>query len=269
MSVFNFENYRAFIRNRVDSMPRKGHGQFRKMADFLGIQTSMLSQIMAGFREMNAETAASLCEYFGLNDLESDYFLCLVQMERAGNSRLKAQLRRQLKALHAKSAEIEKRIPKVHELDDTAKATFYSQWYYSGIRLLTAIDEMSSIDALARRIRLPRNVVARAVEFLLANGLCVNNKDGRLSYGPRSTHVGADSPLVTRHHLNWRLKTIENLEGLKPDEIVFTSPVVVSSADAVVIRRKLLDAIEGCVKLADQSPSERLMCLNLDWVEIE
>lgn len=268
MSVFDYESYRAFIRNRVDSMPRKGHGQFRRIADFLGIQTSMLSQIMAGHREMNAETAALLCEFFGLNDLESDYFLCLVQLERAGNNRLRTQLRRQLKTLHAKSAEVEKRIPKVRELDDTAKATFYSQWYYSGIRLLTSIEEMNSIDALARRTRLPRNVVARAVEFLLSQGLCVS-KNGMLSYGPQSTHIGADSSLVTRHHLNWRLKAMENLEGLKPSEIAFTSPVVVSAKDAEVIRRKLLDAIEDCVKIVDQSPSERLMCFNLDWVEIE
>jgi uncharacterized protein (TIGR02147 family) len=268
MSVFEFENYRAFIRSRVDSMPRKGHGQFRKMADFLGIQTSMLSQIMAGHREMNPETAASLCEFFGLGDLESDYFLCLVQIERAGNARLKAQLRRQLKSLHTKSAEVAKRIPKDRELDDTAKATFYSQWYYSGIRLLSSIDEMSSIDAIAKYARLPRSLVVRAVEFLLANGLCVS-KNGRLSYGPQSTHIGADSPIATRHHLNWRMKAMENFEGLKASEIVFTSPVVVSAADAEIIRRKLLDAIEDCVKVVDQSPSERLMCLNLDWVEIE
>jgi uncharacterized protein (TIGR02147 family) len=268
MSVFNFEDYRAFIRKRVDAMPRKGHGEFRKMAEFLGIQTSMLSQIMAGHREMNAETAASLCEYFGLNDLESDYFLCLVQIERAGSARLKAQLRRQLEMLHARSAEVEKRVSKTHELDDTARATFYSQWYYSGIRLLTAIEGMTSIDAIVQRVRLPRGAVARAVEFLLSHGLC-QSKNGKLSYGPQSTHIGANSPLVTRHHLNWRLKAMENLEGLKPSELVFTSPVVVSVKDAEIIRRKLLDAIEDCVKVVDQSPSERLMCLNVDWVEIE
>jgi uncharacterized protein (TIGR02147 family) len=268
MRIFEFKDYRAFIRHHVEQLPHRGHGQFKKMADFLGIQTSMLSQIMSGHREMNAESASLLCEFFGLNDLEADIFLCLVQLARAGNARLKAQLERQLASLRAQGGKIEKRITKERELDEATKAIFYSQWYYSGIRLSTALPGCDTIEAISDKLRLPRGLVSRVVEFLVKNGLCVD-RGGNLTYGPRSTHVNAESPLVARHHMNWRLKTMENLEGLKPWELVFTSPVAVSQKDAEAIRRKLLDAVDDWAKIADQSPSERLMCLNLDWVEIE
>lgn len=268
MRVSDFKNYRDFIRYRIEQSPRKGHGQFKKMADFLGIQTSMLSQIMAGHREMNAESASLLCEFFGLNDLESDTFLCLVQLARAGNSRLKAQLERQLKVLRTQSEKVEKRISKERELDEATKAVFYSQWYYSGVRLVTALDGCNTVDAISERLRLPRSQVTRVVEFLVENGLCAY-RDGKLQYGPQSTHVNADSPLVARHHSNWRLKAMENFEGLNSSELVFTSPVAVSQKDALTIRRRLLETIEDWARISDQSPSERLMCLNIDWVEIE
>jgi uncharacterized protein (TIGR02147 family) len=267
MRISDFKDYRVFIRHRIEQLPRKGHGQFKKMADFLGIQTSMLSQIMAGHREMNAESASLLCEFFGLSDLESDIFLCLVQLARAGNPRLRTQLERQLKALYVQNEKIEKRIPKERELDESTKSVFYSQWYYSGIRLATALDGCNTVEAISDRLQLPRALVTRVLEFLVNNGLCVQN-DEKLSYGPQSTHVSAESPLVTRHHANWRLKTMEGFEGLGPSELLFTSPVAVSRKDAEVIRRKLLDTIDEWAKIADRSPSEKLMCLNIDWIEI-
>jgi uncharacterized protein (TIGR02147 family) len=268
MQVYDFKDYRAFIRDRLERLPKKGHGQFKKMAEHLGIQTSMLSQIMAGHREMNSESASLLCEFFGLNDMESDMFLCLVQLARAGNTRLKAQLERQLRTLRTQSEKIEKRISKEKELDEATKAIFYSQWYYSGVRLVTALDGCDTVDAISTRLRLPRAQVARVVEFLVNHGLCVS-QNGKLSYGPQSTHVSADSPLAARHHANWRYKAIENFEGLKPWELVFTSPVAVSQKDATLIRRQLLDVVDQWAKIADQSSSERLMCLNLDWIEVE
>jgi hypothetical protein len=61
---------------------------------------------------------------------------------------------------------------------------------------------------------------------------------------------------------------MEGFEGLGPSELLFTSPVAVSRKDAEVIRRKLLDTIDEWAKIADRSPSEKLMCLNIDWIEI-
>ncbi len=268
MQLFECKDYRAFIREWVKSQPRNGHGQFRKMAEFLGIQTSMLSQIMASHREMNAETASSLAEFFSLNELESDYFLCLVQLERAGNQRLKSQMKRQLEKLHEQSQKIEKRISKTRELDEPTKAIFYSQWYYSAVRLVTALKGIDTIEAIAERLRLSRAQVARVTRFLVKHGLCVYNGD-KLHYGPQSTHVSAESPLAARHHLNWRLKAMENLEGLKSTELVFTSPVAVSKKDAELLRSRFLEMIDEWAKVVDHSPSEQLMCLNIDWVEIE
>ncbi len=268
MSVFDFDHYRDFIGHWIEKQPRGGYGQFKKIAVYLQIQTSMLSQVMSGDRELSVEAASALCEYLGLNELESDYFLTLVLYEKAGTERLRQQLKKQLSRVRKQGTEIKNRMPKHVELSESAKATFYSHWYYSGIRLSTAIQGLHSMDALASRLGLPLSLVVKVSEFLVENGLCVMKDDG-IHVGPQGTHVASDSPLINRHHSNWRLKAMECFEGLRSDELVFTGPAVISKKDGEKIKAMLLDVIDRWGKVVDQSGSEKLSCLNIDWVDIE
>jgi hypothetical protein len=42
-----------------------------------------------GDRDLTVEQALSLCEFFGFIELEADYFVSLVERERAGTHQLK------------------------------------------------------------------------------------------------------------------------------------------------------------------------------------
>ena len=58
------------------------------------------------------------------------------------------------------------------------------------------------------------------------------------------------------------------LEALSPQELAFTYPTVISEADFLRLREELVRLIERFKKECDASPSERLYCLNVDWVEV-
>ncbi len=183
---------------------------------------------------------------------------------RADKAGLRRRYERQLERIRGQAATLKSLIPPSTELSVEAKSTFYSQWYYSAIRILTSTERYRTHDELAERLGLPRAKAKAALEFLVTNGLCVE-QNGHLNVGPQSTHIGNDSPLVTRHHLNWREKSLACVERMRDDELFFTSPVSIATKDIPRVRKILVDAIEAAFKMIDPSPCEEVACLNVDW----
>ena len=267
MNAFDFSDYRLFIRSKVESSDRGGHGQYRKIADFLGIPSSLLSQVMSSRRELSMESASLICEYFGLRELEAEYFITLIEFERAGNESLRARKKAKLDVLRRSGMQLEERISHEKKLSETQKAIFYSQWFYSGIRLISSIEGRNNIESMSEMLKLPRSVVAQAVSFLIETGLCVE-QNGQIRIGPMSTHVGNDSAMVVRHHLNWRLKIMNQLATPRDHELAFTGPAVISHEACVEIKKKILMLIDDWGHEVDQAKEQKLVCLNVDWFEI-
>lgn len=268
MSLFDFEDYKPYVMARIRAMPRNGRGEFRRISQHLGVHSTLVSHVFRGTVELNLEQAASLSKYLGLNELEGEYFLGLVQLARAGSAELRAMLNRRLDQLRTQSIEVSKRIQARRQLDEKDKALFYSEWFFSAIRLLCAIPGFQDPDHIAAHLGLGKNVVHHAVEFLLETGLC-QIKDGKLEHAVQTTHVPADSPLASRHHKNWRLKAMENYSRLATSELAFTMPVALSQQDATKIRKILVDYIQEIDQVFEQSPSEKLYCLNIDWFHVK
>ena len=78
MEIFDTENYKKFVKNRIKSMPNNGRGQYKAISQALGIHTTMVSQIFNGSKDLNPDQAYELCDFLGLVGLEVDYFLALV-----------------------------------------------------------------------------------------------------------------------------------------------------------------------------------------------
>lgn len=248
-------------------MPKRGHGQFRKMAHFLNINSVNVTQIFKGTRDLSTEQACLLCEFFGLSDLEGQYFVGLVEFERAGHHKLKQMIQKRLDDILVKTQDLKNRLSSVSELTDETKAIFYSAWYYSAIRLSTSIPKLQDVDAIAKYLNLPLSTVNRTLEFLVQNGLC-KESNGNLSMGPSTTHLEANSPLITRHHMNWRLKAIEKMDRLSTDELCLSMPCSLSEKSIKEIRKMLIESIEKVSRQIDVGPEENLACLNIDWFKI-
>lgn len=267
MRVFDFESYRDFVRTRIKAMPRNGRGQFGKIAAHLKMHTTLVSQVFRGDKNLTLEQACLLAEYLGMGELESDYFLTLVEVERAGSAKLKRMLDKRLKQLKTQAKQVSSHLPRAKVLTDEDKAIFYSDWYYSGIRLLTSLPKYQNRDALAVFLSLPPSIIGKAVEFLLRTGLC-EEESGRLRMGSSRTHISPDSPLVYRHHTNWRLKAMQRFPAVSEDEIVFTAPLTIARADVPAVREVITELIEKVSRIVEHSEPERLACLNIDWVGI-
>jgi uncharacterized protein (TIGR02147 family) len=267
VSVFNFKDYRAFMRAQFASMPKGGYGQARRLARALDVHTTLVSQVMQGLRPFTPEQASQACEFFALNEMETDFFLLLVQLDRAGSPSLRRNLTRQIESLQAKSKELANRLIAKGKLSEESRAIFYSSWAYSAVRQMTAISGYQSIDAIADYFGLPRTRVRDLVDFLLSVNLCKEEK-GQLRIGPTSTHLESKSPWARVYHLNWRQKAVESLDAESPSKLNYTAPMTLSRRDAEQIRELISKFLETVDQVVEPSPSEELHCLNIDWFPV-
>lgn len=266
LSVFEYSRYKEYVLQRLQQMPKRGHGQFRKIAQYLSIGSVNVSQIFRGDRHLTIEQAIELCEFFGLSELESQYFVALVERERAGSHKAKEFLSVRLKELVEKSQDLKSRLKQEGQLDRNSQYVFYSDWFFSAIRLMTSIKGFNTADAIASHLQLPLSKVNRVLEFLVQSGLCVEVK-GRYQIGPSSTHLEANSPLISRHHTNWRLKAIERLPVVSKQELCLTMPCTLSDLAFESIRKELVSVIERITDIIDAAPSERLAFMNIDFLK--
>lgn len=268
MKVFETDDYKAFVHQKLKASAGKGHGQYSRIAEHLGIHTSMVSQIFNGPKHLTFDQACGMCSYFGFTDLETDYFVALVQMERAGNHEARKKCERELTQLKTRASSLKDRITKDVVLDEADNAMFYSQWFYTATKLICSIPGNHSPEIIAEKLGVSLHQINRALEFLLAKGLCVE-QGGKIKPGPANTHLGADSPLVGRHHQNWRVKGFENMGDLKPSELFLTMPATLKVEDALLLRKKIVEFIDEFVKVIDTSKGETMYCLNIDWFNVD
>lgn len=248
-------------------MPKKGYGQGRKLALYLGVHTTLVSQVLQGPKVFTLEQAASTAEFLGLTELETEYFLGLVQLERAGNEALRKTLRRQLQNLRDRSRELSERLQGEKVLGEEQKARFYSDWVYSAIRQMVAVPGHGEASAIAISLGLPLPRVNEALEFLLRAGL-VKEARGQLETGPQSTHLESSSPWVRVHHLNWREKAIEALSTPSDRDLHYTAPMTLSVADFLKVRELIAQLLQTVDQVVIPSPSEQLGCLTIDWFSV-
>ena len=268
MTISEFGSYKAYVRYRVAHLPKKGRGEFLRLAKKLGVHSSMISHVFKGDAQLTIEQGLKVASHYNLNSLETDYFLCMLQHERAGNTQTQEYFRIQLEKQKERFQDLSKRLETKKVLDEKDRSTFYSHWYYLGIQILTSIKGFHNPSSIAQHLRLPTETVMEVLEFLVQTGLCV--RDGEdYKVGITRTYVERDSPLVSRHHTNWRLRVLQQFPNIQKDELVFTCPTTISKHDFVIIREKIARLIEDFDRIITPSKDEEFACFNVDWVKIK
>jgi len=268
MNIFEAKSIKAFLRGRIELLPRRGRGEASRIAKHLGISSTLMSHILAGARQLTVEQGELLTEYLSLSPLEADFFLFQLQLERAGTTRLQSYWRKKLEKVRQESKVLVNRVERQRVFTESEKAVFYSSPIYSAVRLYTSTrDRGRTLDEISRRFTLSRVQVGKVIAFLVETAL-VEERGGYYQMGPQSTHLEKDSPHVVKHHTNWRLKALQCAESLGDSELMFTSPASLSRDDFEILRERMVLFVKDYLKTAQASPAEEVACFNLDffWV---
>jgi uncharacterized protein (TIGR02147 family) len=268
MKLFESKSYKSYLDGRIRAQPRNGRGESKRIAEALGVSSTLVSQILSGDRILTLEQGEALCEYWGLLPIERDYFLLLIQFERAGTSGLRSYFKDKLDLIKSESLVVANRIQPKRVLNETEKAVFYSSPLYSAIRLFTSTSKNGrSLEEIANRFEIGRKRAAEVIGFLESANLILE-EDGRYKMGAQSTHLENRSPHINKHHANWRVKGMNYADQLTEAELMFTSPVSLSVDDFGLLRERMVEFINEFLSTTRDSPAEEVACFNMDffWV---
>lgn len=118
------------------------------------------------------------------------------------------------------------------------------------------------------KFQISRQRTVEILEFLKSSSLIIEEKD-RYKMGVSRTFLEQGSPHLPRHHINWRLKAIQQVEAVGETELMFTFPHSISESDFEKIREELVAVIQKASATVKDSPAENIGCLNIDLIWIK
>ena len=151
MDIFEFNNYKKYIQSWVKRQPGKGRGQWAEIARQCQVSTVLISQIFKGSKNLSLEQALKLSHYLGHLKAEREYFMTLVNLAKAGSKDLEQYYQEEVTTLKNQSLELKNRLKTHKQLSPTAQSTFYSNWIYSAIRILSGINEYNSVSKICKK----------------------------------------------------------------------------------------------------------------------
>lgn len=248
----------------VTKMPNNGRGVYRRISEYLGVSSVLISQIFKGPKDISVEQGFKLSEFLGFLALEKKFFINLIHYSKSGTHDLKEYYNIELKYIREQAKAIENRVSHTNLLTETDKSIFYSDWKYSAIRLACEMESVNDIDDLKILFSQPQLELKKYIEFLKKTGL-INVNAGKFELGPSSTHLSKASPYIKSHHRNWRLKSLESIDNMDSDEIMYTAPMGVSKELFKELNQKILKFIDEFVESASTDQSvDGLFYLNID-----
>ncbi len=263
MKLFSFNQPRALIRYWLSTLPQKGRGKITDIGAALNVSPNQVSQMLSGHRKMTLEHAVELADFMKLTPTESDFFIALVEFENAGTNKLKNYWKAKADSIRKTGLSVQMNIKPEKELDELAKAQFYSSHLFSLVRLYCSVGKGKTVEEICEAFNLERSATSEILNFLIAEGLVVY-KNGIHKMGLQSTHVPQGSPYLYRHHTNWRIESLKHLDKVRDEELVFTCPCSLDEKTFVKLKEKFLQLISEAGDLVRASDSDEVACINID-----
>lgn len=266
-SIFTFDSAKDYLRHYIDTLPKKGWGQVQSWATHLGVQPSYVSQILSGLKTLNSDQAIQLSQVIGLSGIELDYFILLVEKEKAGHHLTKNYYETKMKSLKSDSKNLAKRLPQDKVLTAEQKSIFYSSWLYSAARMLCSLPGGQTLPSLTQKLDLEKEEAHTIVSFLCDTGLC-EKKGTHYFVGARKTHLEKNSPHVRTHWLNWHLKAMQKFDNVQANEMIYSAPFTISEKDFEALHEELVKFIKNLSVRVENTEPEHVALLNIDFLRI-
>ena len=261
--IFKIQDYKAFIKDLIRGQAKNGYGIRSKLAKHIGCQTSYLSQILNGSLDLTIEQAELVSQFFQHSEDEKDFFLLLVQYEKAGTKSLRDYFKNQLEKILKKRLVLKERIKTQTEISSEDQSVYYSSWIYSFTYVMLSIPKFQNKIALAEELKLPLEKITNVLGFLVKCGLAREEK-GLYKISPHSLHLAHDSHLISKHHSNWRLQALNAIDR-GSDELHYSTVFSLSEKDVTRARSLLTDAIAQINKMMAASPEETVRSFCVDF----
>jgi uncharacterized protein (TIGR02147 family) len=266
-SIFEYQDYKKFVNSWLDNAPQKGHGLRKKMAQAMDCQTAYVSHVFAGDYQLSSEQALKCAQWLNLSAEETDYFLLLVNRQRAGTKDLEKYYLQKITELRSTQVDLKKKSKIKESLSPKDQSVYYRHWLYAAIHMGVTIPQLQTIEGLQQFFGLPLKQITQVLNMLI-NAELIKNDKGLLKIGKSFIHLEKTSPLMQQHHTNWRLKAIDAIALNDQENLHYSGVVSLAKDDYEKFREKMANLLKDMISLAKDSEPETLASLNFDWFNI-
>lgn len=267
IAIFEYSNYRHYLEDILKS-PAFGRGGRAHMAQHLNCQPSYVSQVLKGKSSLSLEQAFKVNTFLRHNPLQREYFMVLVEMDRAGTLELKQYYSTKRAELSEKSKLIENQMS-YDQLSEADAVAYYSNWNNVLIRNLIDIPTFKTVEALKKKLNISEESFAKAFDFLVEKGLIRINAEGLLEQGHTRLHIKKQSPLAKFGHISTRLQMIKNYEKLNNNSLNYSSNVTLPRSSYEEFKKRFAALIVDLnAHLDEKQPAEMMATLVIDFMEI-
>jgi uncharacterized protein (TIGR02147 family) len=265
--MFELTDYKKYLNAAIDELSENGRGIRLKFAKAMDCQPGYVSQVLNGSAHLSLEHADKASRFLGHTDDESQYFLSLVLFARAGTTEFKERMQRQIDLLQAEHLNLKKRFKIKDRISEKDQSVFYSNWQYVAVLTALSVPALQSKEAISARFHIPLKRVSEIIEYLVSAQL-IKIEKGKFLPTTTRTHLGANSPLISKHHINWRLQAIQSLEKESATDLHYSSVISLSKGDMKIIKMKISEGLDEIKKIIRDSKDETICSFAIDFFEL-
>ena len=261
--VFEFHAYRKFLQHLVQAQEKRGI--LSHWAAAMQCQLSYLSRVVKAEVHLTPDQAFRLANFWQMTEEEKEYFLLLVDEERAGDPQLIKHLAAKRQKILTRRETIAERVNNRQPLATLDDITYHSSWEWTAIHFATSVPALQTVDALSKKFSLAPDRVREILETLSKQNY-VRKDEKKWIYQSGAGHLPKSSPLLQFEHFHWRMKALADAQ--KNQSAHFTSLHTMSKKDFAHLRQLLTNYIETYTQVASPSEPEEVVvfCADLFYV---
>ena len=262
-SIYDYQDYRRYLNDWVAAQKNHGHGMRLKFSKAVKCHTAYITLVLGGKSDFTLEQGTLISEFIGHDSGEKHFFLLMIQYERAGSVAVRTYFKTQMDEVLEEKRNLKNRLTFKKTLTRENQSIYYSSWHYAAIHMVISSPLHQTKTEIAQYFDLPLHRVGQILKFLVSVGLA-EERGHKFVLGTATLHLEQDSPMISKHHSNWRMQAIQSLDRDAAHDLHYSSVTMISEKDAETIRRVLVNAIEEVRKNVKESKEEVCYAYGLD-----
>lgn len=263
MDVYKYTNYRNLLEDWMNNQSLRGARTH--LAKAASCSPSWMTRVLTGSVQLTPDQAMGIATYINLSDDEADYFLLLVDLERAGSSILKKRIQKKLDTLIKNSGRVGVSVKADSLVKNENSIQYYSSWVYAAVHVSCMI-KPQRVDDVCSILKLSDKVVSRTLKELKNMGL-LYFENSRWIATATNIHLPQHENAKIPHSI-WRQRTIQFFHEGHDEGLHYSAIHCLSRKDLEKIQRLLKESVLNCREIIKDSPSETLAVFCLDWYQL-
>lgn len=261
------KSYKQFVNQMLEN-PLYGRGAKTRLANHLGVQGSFISLVLSGPQDFSTDHSIKIAEFLKLSAPETEYFMTLVQRDRAGTPKLKQYYQALIDRMLKEEAQIKSHVQaKQLEANEQDLSLYYGAWFHVAVHMAIHNTKLRTVSALVAYTKLSESQVRESIDLLVRLGFAQFDKDKVVPID-RTFHLSKRSLALRSHHTNWRGQAVQSLDDNQPDALHYSLVLNVDAETAIKMRELLLDSIKRTHILIEKAKIENVYSICLDLFKV-